>query len=456
MYQRELPKRASLAHQAEGETGFVAANASGPRIAQGAAGMGCALTLRAMKRIAILGAGTAGTMMANRLVRTVPAGWEVMVLDQDDDHIYQPGLLLLPFGQYRKEELVRSRKRLVDSRVELRLCGVDRVAPDEKRVFLCGGETVAYDILIVATGAELRPEQTDGLTGMGWNESAFDFYSLSGACGVAKALESFTGGRLVVNPVEMPIKCPVAPLEFLFLADACFTQRGIRDNVEIAYATPLEGAFTKPVASAYLGNMLAERNISVLGDFATSQVDGEKRILSSYDGRETNYDLLVSVPVHGGSGLITRSQMGDASGWFPTHKHTLASTKHEGVFAIGDATDVPASKAGAVAHFQSDVLVDNILRYIDGRALEPAFDGHSNCFIETGHGKAMLIDFNYETEPLPGKYPLPGIGPFSLLAESAINHYGKLAFKWIYWNLLVAGKELPLDHRMLMAGKHAA
>ncbi len=419
-------------------------------------GTNCALHRRWMKCIAILGAGTAGTMMANRLVRRLPREWRVVVLDQDDDHVYQPGLLLLPFGQYRKEELVRSRKRLVDPRVEVRLCGVDRVAPDEKRVYLQDGESLAYEILIVATGAELQPEQTLGLMGAGWNESAFDFYSLEGACGLAKALESFTRGRLVVNPVEMPIKCPVAPLEFLFLADAYFTERGIRDQVEIVYATPLEGAFTKPVASAYLGNMLAERNITVLGDFATSEVDGEKNVLTAYDGRETNYDLLVSVPVHGGSALITRSQMGDASGWFPTDKHTLASAKLEGVFAIGDATDVPASKAGAVAHFQSDVLVANILRYIDGRPLEPAFDGHSNCFIETGHGKAMLIDFNYETEPLPGKYPLPGIGPFSLLAESAINHYGKLAFKWIYWNLLVAGKELPLDHRMLMAGKHAA
>ena len=394
--------------------------------------------------------------MANRLVRMLPSGWSVAVLDRDDDHLYQPGLLLLPFGQYRKDELVRSRKRLVDPRVELRLTGIDRVAPDEKRVYLDGGESMEYDILIVATGAQILPEQTDGLTGAGWNESAFDFYTLEGAAGLARALESFEGGRLVLNVVEMPIKCPVAPLEFLFLADAFFKEKGMRDKVEIAYATPLEGAFTKPVASAYLGNMLAERNISVMGDFAASEVNGEKRVLSSYDGRETNYDLLVTVPLHGGADLIARSQMGDVSGWFETDKHTLASTKFEGVFALGDATDVPASKAGAVAHFQSDVLVDNVLRYIDDRPLEPGFDGHANCFIETGHGKAMLIDFNYETEPLPGKYPLPGIGPFSLLAESAINHYGKLAFKWIYWNILVAGKELPLDHRMLMAGKNAA
>ncbi len=409
-----------------------------------------------MKRVVILGAGTAGSMMANRLVRMLPDGWQVVVVDRDDEHIYQPGLLFLPFGSYRPEELVRSRKRLVDSEVELRLCGVDRVAPDEKCVYLEGGDKVAYDILIVATGSRILPEQTPGLTGPGWNKSAFDFYTMEGASALAKAMESFEGGRLVLNIAEMPIKCPVAPLEFLFLADAFFTEKGIRDKVEIVFATPLEGAFTKPVASAHLGSMLANRNIGVMGDFAVSEVNGEKRVLSSYDGRETDYDLLVTVPVHGGAELISRSQMGDESGWFPTDKHTLASTTLDGVFAIGDATTLPTSKAGAVAHFQSEVLLDNILRYIADRPLDPAFDGHANCFIETGFGKAMLIDFNYETEPLPGNYPLPGIGPFALLKESAINHWGKLAFKWIYWNILVAGKELPLDHRMLMAGKRAA
>jgi len=263
-------------------------------------------------------------------------------------------------------------------------------------------------------------------------------------------------GRLVINIAELPIKCPVAPLELAFLADAYFTQRGIRDKVELVYATPLEGAFTKPVASRLLGGMLAARGIHVIGDFAASEVDGTRRRLKAYDGRELDYDLLVSIPTHAGSEIIERSGLGDASGWVPTHRSTLAVPTSPNTWAIGDATDLPSSKAGAVAHFQSDVLVENVLAVIDGRAPMAAFDGHANCFIETGHGKAMLIDFNYDTEPLPGKFPLPGVGPFSLLEETAVNHWGKLAFKWIYWNVLVRGKELPLDHRMLMAGKHAA
>ena len=409
-----------------------------------------------MKRIVILGAGTAGTAMANRLVRLLPDAWQVMLLDRDDVHVYQPGLLLLPFGMYRDDELTRPRTRTVDPRVDLRLTGIDRVDPEAKRVVLANGESLEYEFLILATGSQILPEAMPGLTGEGWRTTAHDFYTLDGARALRRAFETFTGGRIVIDIAELPIKCPVAPLEMAFLADAYFTQRGMRDKVELVYATPLEGAFTKPVSSGVLGDMLGRRGIQVVGDFSASSVDGKKRRLSSYDGRELGYDLLISIPAHGGADVIARSGLGDVGNWIPTDRHTLAVTRAVNAFALGDATDLPSSKAGAVAHFQADVLTENLLAAIDDRPFPAKFDGHANCFIETGHGKAMLIDFNYETEPLPGKFPLPGIGPFSLLEETAINHWGKLAFKWIYWNVLLAGKELPLDHRMLMAGKRAA
>lgn len=407
-----------------------------------------------MKNIVILGAGTGGTLMANKLVGALPeAEWKVTVIDRDDVHLYQPGLLFLPFGQYRDEELLRPRHRLLDPRVSLVLGELDRVDPAAKTVALTGGARLGFDFLIIATGSRILPEEVPGLTGPGWGRSAFDFYTLEGAQALRRALDGFEGGRVVLNVAEMPIKCPVAPLEFLFLADAFFTQRGLREKVELVYATPLEGAFTKPRASAAFGDMLARRGIRVVGDFNVSGVDGERRVLSSHDGRSEPYDLLVSIPVHGGAEVITRSQLGDGSGWVPTDKHTLQSKAFPHVFVLGDATDLPVSKAGSVAHFQGEVLFKNVLRAIEGQPLEAGFDGHANCFIETGHGKAMLIDFNYETEPLPGRYPLPGVGPFTLLEESAVNHWGKLGFKWLYWNLLLAGKELPIDHRMLLAGK---
>ncbi|MBW2463522.1 MAG: NAD(P)/FAD-dependent oxidoreductase, partial [Deltaproteobacteria bacterium] len=394
------------------------------------------------------------TMMANRMVGALPEnGWKITVIDRDDVHVYQPGLLFLPFHGYREEEIIKPRGSLLDPACEYVLDDIDRVDPAQNVVALKSGRRVDYDILIIATGSHIRPEQTPGLTGRHWQKDIFDFYSLEGARNLAKRLDAFEGGRVVIDTVEMPIKCPVAPLEFAFLADAYFRERGMRDKVEMVYATPLDGAFTKPKASAAFGSMMQDRGINVVTNFAASAVDEDEKRITSYDGQDLPFDLLVTIPLHGGSEAILRSELGDDIGFVPTDKHTLQSKAHENIFVIGDATDVPASKAGAVAHFEGDVLADNLLRYIGQRPLEPGFDGHANCFIETGNGKAMLIDFNYETEPLPGRFPLPGIGPFSLLEESEINHWGKLGFKWVYWNILVKGGELPLDHRMLMAGK---
>ena len=409
-----------------------------------------------MKRIVILGAGTAGTMMASKLARRLDLSeWRITVVDRDNDHIYQPGLLFVPFGGYRPEELVRPRNIFLPAGVDLVLDDVASVEPEANRVALASGDTIPYDLLIIATGTRIMPDLTEGLLGPGWQTSIFDFYTLEGASKLAAALERFEGGRIVLNVVEMPIKCPVAPLEFLFLADAHFTERKMRDKVEIVYATPLDAAFTKPRASAVLGDMLSKRGIGLEPEFSTAEVDGEQRALTSYDGREVGYDLLVTVPLHSGAEVIMRSGLGDDFGFVPTDRHTLAALGHDNIWALGDATNLPSSKAGSVAHFQAEVLTENVVRSIEGRPLLPDFDGHANCFIETGFGKAILIDFNYTTEPLPGRFPLPGVGPFTLLEESYANHWGKLGFKWMYWNLLLRGEELPIDHRMLMAGKRA-
>ena len=408
-----------------------------------------------MKDLVILGGGTAGTMIANKLRhRLDSADWRITVVDRDDDHHYQPGYLFLPFGGYSREQVVRSRHTFLPEGVDFVVGTVDRVAPEECVVRLEGGRELAYDQLVIASGTTPRPDQTPGMLGPEWRRSIFDFYTLEGAEALAVALEGLDHGRLVVHITEMPIKCPVAPLEFTFLADAWLSERGLRDRVEVVFVTPLDGAFTQPVASARLGAMLEDRRIVVETDFMVERIDAENRRLVSYDEREVPFDLLVTVPLNMGADYVARSGLGDELNYVPVDKHTLLSTKHANIFALGDASDIPASKAGSVAHFACEVFVGNFLQHVQGQAMTGSFDGHANCFVESGDQRALLIDFNYDTEPLPGKYPLPVVGPLSLLKETHANHLGKLAFRHVYWNVLLPGRPIPLPAHMSMAGKH--
>jgi sulfide:quinone oxidoreductase len=393
-------------------------------------------------------------MVVNRLRRRLDrAGWQITVVDRSDRHFYQPGYLFIPFGTYTPDEVVEPRGRFIPDGVELVYGEVDRVVADDSEVLLTDGRRLPYDYLVIATGVEPRPDQTPGmLDGGQWRKSIFDFYTYEGAVALAEALRRFDGGRLVVHIADMPIKCPVAPLEFTFLADAYFRGRGMRDRVELVYATPLPDAFTKPIASRHLGAMLDERKISLEADFLVERVDD--RSLVSYDEREVPFDLLVTVPLNMGAEYVARSGLGNEMNHVPVDKHTLLSKAHPNIFAIGDASDIPASKAGSVAHFSVEVFTENFVRYVRGEPMTERFDGHANCFVESGDGKALLIDFNYDTEPLPGTYPVPGVGPFSLLKETAVNHWGKLAFRWMYWHLLLPGRPIPLPAHMSMAGKH--
>jgi sulfide:quinone oxidoreductase len=392
------------------------------------------------KRIVILGGGTGGTMTANRLRRRFDADEAAIhVVDRDDRHVYQPGLLFVPFGITHVDEIVRPRRRQLRRGIVFHEAAAEEVTLDRDEVLLEDGTVLPYDVLVVATGVRLQPEETEGLTGPGWNERVFTFYSPEGADALRDALERFERGRLVVNLVDMPIKCPVAPLEFAFLADWYLRERGIRNRTELVYATPLDGAFTKPVASEQLGSLLAEKEIELVTEFNAGEVDGIGGKLSSYDGRELDFELLVTVPLHGGAPYVERSPgLGDALGFVPTDKETLQTGAKPNVFALGDATDLPTSKAGSVTHFEAEILTENVARFFADTELDASYDGHANCFIETGFHKALLIDFNYETEPLPGHF-----GPLPLLRESRLNHLGKLMFQWVYWHALLPGREIP-------------
>lgn len=403
----------------------------------------------------VLGAGTAGTMVVNRLRQRLDRDeWQMTVIDRDDVHLYQPGLLLLPFGVYDEGDLTKPRRRFIPDGVDLVLGEIDRVDPAGRQVLLVDGTVLGYDYLVIASGTSPRPDQTPGMDQGQWRRSIFDFYTLDGALALRDKLRTWEGGRLVVQIVEMPIKCPVAPLEFTFLADAFFEEHGMRDKVDITYVTPLEGAFTKPIASRHLGAMLDDRHIHLEGDFVVDRVDVESKTLVSMDDREVAFDLLVTVPLNMGADFVARSGLGDELNYVHVDKQTLLSPEHDTIFAIGDASDIPASKAGSVAHFSAELFTDNFLDHVAGRPMTHPFDGHTNCFIESGHGKGLLIDFNYDTEPLPGKYPVPVLGPFSLLEESHANHWGKLGFRWAYWHLLLPGRPMPVPALMSMAGKH--
>ena len=405
--------------------------------------------------VVILGAGTGGTLTANRLRRAYsPTDAEITVVDQDDRHVYQPGLLFVPFGLGHPEDIVRPRGRQLHDGITYRSSAVDHVDIERDRVHLADGTVLDYDVLVVATGARLVPEETDGLAGAGWMEKVFTFYTLEGAAALEGALARFDGGRVVVNVVDLPIKCPVAPLEFCFLADWYFTERGIRDRVQLTYVTPLDGAFTKPVASAALGGLLEEKGVELITEFNTGQVDGTAGRLISYDDREVPFDLAVVIPLHGGADYVGRSPgLGDELNFVPTDEHSLQSKAKSNIFVIGDAANVPASKAGSVTHFEGDILVENIRSFLGGEPLEASFDGHANCFIESGFHKALLIDFNYDTEPLSGHFP-SGAG-LPLLKESRLNHLGKLMFQWFYWHSLLPGRDIPgVGSSMPSAGKH--
>ena len=407
-----------------------------------------------MKKLLILGAGTAGTMILNKLHKVLDRDeWEFTIVDHNKTHYYQPGFLFIPFGIYNKQDVIKPKHNFFPSGVNVIYNTIEKIEGENNKVFLNGGKVLNYDYLIIATGTEISPEETPGLKGNLWYKDIFDFYTIDGAVALQKKLKDWKGGKLVICISEVPYKCPVAPLEFAFLAEAFFTKAGIRDKIDISYVTPMSGAFTKPVATKMLSELLEKKNINIIPDFYLEKIDNEKKVLVSYDEKEIPFDLLTIVPVNKGSDMIERSGLGDDLNYVYTDKHTLKSEKFSNIFVLGDAANLPTSKAGSVAHFAAEILQENLLADIEGRPMTAKFDGHANCYIETGYGKGALIDFNYNTEPLPGTFPLPGIGPFGLLKNTKINHYGKILFRWIYWHILIKGKEMPIEADMTMAGK---
>jgi sulfide:quinone oxidoreductase len=406
-----------------------------------------------MRKILILGSGAGGTIVANMLRNElVESEWEITIIDRIEQHHYQAGYLFIPFGVYSENDVIKPKKEFIPKGVNFVVDNVLKINTDERRVETETGGQYDYDWLVIATGCDIAPGEIDGMMD-GWRKDIFDFYTLGGALELYKKLKYFDSGKVVLNIAEIPYKCPIAPLEFVFMADWFFTVNGVRDKVDIELVTPLDNVFTKPVAAGILAEFTARKNIKVTPHFDLVQVNANEKTIESGKGDKVGYDLLVAIPPNVGDKALIDSGVSDAVGFVPTDNHTLKAENLDRVFVVGDTTNVPTSKAGSVAHYQGYTVVENLVREIDGHEAKPTFDGHATCFLASGFEKAILLDFNYDVEPLPGKFPFPGMGPFSLLQESLNNYWGKMMFRWVYWNLMMKGLDLPLEPQMNIAGK---
>ena len=408
-----------------------------------------------MKKIVILGSGAGGTMCAAKLRRKLGRNWKITIIDNDEMHHYQPGWLFIPFGIYTADDCMKPKRDFIPPGVDFVLDDVVGVNPDKREVE-CKKGKYSYDYLIIGTGCLPVPEEVEGLED--WKadpeSNEHTFFTLESAVALYKRMRHFEKGKMIFNIAEMPHKCPVVPMEFIFMADWFFAKNGHRDNIEIEFVTPNTGLFTKPIATKVMTASAEEKEIKVVPSFDLEVVNKEEKYIESARGDKLDYDLFISTMPNLGADYIENSGMGDGMGYVLTDDHTLKAEKYDNIYVVGDATNVPTSKAGSVAHYEADIIVENLLLEIDGKEPKPSFDGHSTCFIVSGYEKAFLFDFNYKTEPLPGKFPFPGVGPFDLVGESNMNYWGKMMFKWVYWNLLLSGQDMPLEPQMAMAGKH--
>ena len=357
-----------------------------------------------MKKILILGSGAGGTMVACQLRKKLNAKqWDITIVDNDEIHHYQPGWLFIPFGVYSPDDCKKPKREFIPEGVNFVLDEVVSLDKDNRKVE-GKKDTYAYDWLVIATGCTIVPEEVEGMLD-DWHKDIHDFYTLEGATLLREKMKYFDKGRVVLNIAELPYKCPVAPIEFVFMADWFFDVNGVRDNVEIEMVTPMAGAFSKPIASSILCDIAIQKKIKVTPNFDIAQVNAEEKTIESHRGEKVDYDLLVSIPPNFGAKFLEGTGLEDSLRFVDTDHFTLKAKNADHIFVVGDATNVPASKAGAVAHYESETVVENLLREIDDQEPKGTFDGHATCFICSGYEKAFLIDFNYEYEPLPGKFP---------------------------------------------------
>jgi sulfide:quinone oxidoreductase len=373
-------------------------------------------------RIVVLGGGVGGTLTANLLARQLGRDARVTVVDPTGMHVYQPGFLYAALGKANGRWLARDERTLLRDDVDLVVEAATLVQPGQGLVRLAHGGSLAWDYLVLASGARLVPDQVTGLV-----EGAHEFYSLEGALRLREALRRFKGGRILVGVAGIPYKCPPAPVEFALMLDQYLRKRGVREASQVTLLSPLSRAFTIESASKLVQPIMQRRGIGLETFFNVESVDPSAATVSSLEGDKAAYDLLVLVPPHAGQAVIVASGLGDAGGWVPTDRATLQHQQHERIFALGDATDLPISKSGSTAHFEAPVVASRIASLVRGTAPRTAYGGRVMCFLETGDGRATALRFDYEHPPVP---PAP----------SRRWHAAKWAFNRLYWATVPSGR----------------
>jgi sulfide:quinone oxidoreductase len=377
-----------------------------------------------MRRILILGGGTGGTLLANLLARKVGDRASITVVSSLVQHYYQPGWLYVPFGQQDPRSLARPERELLNDAVELvhgEVCELDAQA---ETVTLADGTRLDFDFLVIATGSHPAPEDVPGFA-----EGAHHFYTQEAASRLYGALQEFAGGRIVVGVGGLPYKCPVAPLEFTFLLEDFLTRRGLRENTEITYTFPIGRCFTIETVAELAQKFLDERGVLVETFFNLEAIRPKERLAVSMEGTELPYDLCVMIPPHRGAKFLQGHALADSRGWVKTDRASLRVPGHDHVWALGDTTDLPISKAGSTAHFQAPVIAEQIAAAVEHRepnAKKAAYEGHVMCFLEVGHNQATILDFDYSGPPHP-KTP------------NALMHYLKMAFNKAYFHIVPNG-----------------
>jgi sulfide:quinone oxidoreductase len=382
-------------------------------------------------------------MLANKLARLGNSQTRITLVDKDENHYFQPGFLFIPFNLLSTNDIVHPKRDFLSSEIDFILSNIEGIDAEKNQVTLCNGKEIEYDQLVIATGSQIYPQEVQGLMGESWRKNIFDFYTLDGATALREFFRGWEGGRLVLNVAEVPIKCPVAPLEFLYLADWYFQQRGMRDKVELVYATPLNDVISKPDAAKILHRLLEKKGGRVETEFFIMEADTKANLIRSYDGREISYDLLVTIPTNMGSPVMQKSGLGNELNYVPVDKRTLQSKTWPNIWAIGDAAGLPTPKVGSAAHLMVDGLAENLMRAEKGLEPLPLYDGRATCIMESGFKRGVILSFNYDSEPRVGHFPYPFFGPFTSLKESYINYLAKQHFNWFYWNLALKHGYIP-------------